>query len=95
MHVMLLCYTHVCTHPEDAQPVCILQVLVAGGSSEYCANSMTPAGSKSWLLDVTPGANHSLVVEELAYPRVVTITLTTLLHRHTIVSRHNHPLATA
>ena len=78
--------SHVFTHPEGAQPVCILQVLVAGGSSEYCANSMTPAGSTSWLLDVTPGANHSLVVEELTYPRVVTITLTTLLHHHIIVS---------
>lgn len=38
---------------------------------------MTPAGSTSWLLDVTPGANHSLVEEALAYPRVV-ITLITL-----------------
>ncbi|KAL0048241.1 hypothetical protein WJX82_010870 [Trebouxia sp. C0006] len=52
-------------------PLYETQVLVAGGSSEYCANSMTPAGSTSWLLDVTPGANHSLVVEELTYPRVM------------------------
>ena len=37
---------------------------------------MTPAGSTSWLLDVTPGANHSLVEEELAYPRVVTTLIT-------------------
>lgn len=47
---------------------------------------MTPAGSTSWLLDLTPGANHSLVEEELAYPRVVTITLITLLHHRAIVS---------
>ncbi|KAA6418817.1 MAG: hypothetical protein FRX49_11174 [Trebouxia sp. A1-2] len=52
-------------------PLYEAQVLVAGGSSEYCANSMTPAGSTSWLLDLTPGANHSLVEEELAYPRVM------------------------
>lgn len=32
---------------------------------------MTPAGSKSWLFDVSPGANHSLIQEDLSFPRVV------------------------
>lgn len=44
---------------------------MAGGVSEYCASAMTPAGDTSFLIDVTPGANHSIVEEMLDYPRVV------------------------
>ena len=47
------------------------QMLIAGGSGEYCANALTPAGNKSWYFDVTPGANHSLHEEKLAFPRIV------------------------
>ncbi|KAL0048178.1 hypothetical protein WJX82_009358 [Trebouxia sp. C0006] len=46
-------------------------VLLAGGSSEYCAASMSPAGTHSFLVDVTPGANHTVVMEDLAQPRVM------------------------
>ena len=49
------------------------QVLMAGGSSEYCASAMTPAGTSSFLVDVTPGANHNITTEQLAYPRVVSL----------------------
>ena len=48
-----------------------LQALVAGGSDEYCANAMSAGGSKSWLFDVSPGADHSLLEETLSFPRVV------------------------
>ena len=48
-----------------------MQAFIAGGSSEYCANAMTPAGAKSWLFDVSPGGNHSLVEEDLSFPRIV------------------------
>ena len=51
--------------------MCLRQVLMAGGVSEYCASAMTPAGDTSFLIDVTPGANHSIVEEMLDYPRVV------------------------
>ena len=49
----------------------VVQVLIAGGNSEYCANAETPGGTKSWLFDVSPGANHSLIEETTAFPRVV------------------------
>ena len=49
----------------------MMQVLLAGGSSEYCANAHTPAGETSWLVDVTPGADHKLQKETLAFPRIV------------------------
>ncbi len=48
---------------------------MAGGSSEYCVAAMSPAGTESFLVDVTPGDNHSLVTEQLAFPRVVSLTL--------------------
>ena len=51
------------------------QVLMAGGSSEYCAAAMSPAGTESFLVDVTPGDSHSLITEQLAFPRVVSLTL--------------------
>ncbi len=47
------------------------QVLAAGGSAQYCATAMTPGGTTSFLVDVTPGANHSIVQEQTAIPRVV------------------------
>jgi len=50
-------------------------VLVAGGNAEYCANAMTPGGSKSWVFDVSPGANHTWIEEQTAFPRVVRYTL--------------------
>ncbi len=46
-------------------------MLVAGGNAEYCANAMTPGGSKSWVFDASPGANHTLIEEQTAFPRVV------------------------
>ena len=49
----------------------LMQALIAGGSSEYCANAMSAAGAKSWLLDVSPNGNHSLVEEALSFPRIV------------------------
>lgn len=48
-----------------------MQVLIAGGDEEYCANAQTPASSQSLSIDVTPGANHSIIEEDLAFPRVV------------------------
>jgi len=51
------------------------QVLLAGGSSDYCAAAMSPAGTESFLVDVTPGDSHSLITEQLAFPRVVSLTL--------------------
>ena len=32
---------------------------------------MSAGGSKSWLFDVSPGADHSLIEEALSFPRVV------------------------
>ena len=49
-------------------------MLVAGGNAEYCANAMTPGGSKSWVFDASPGANHTLIEEQTAFPRVVRYT---------------------
>ena len=49
----------------------VLQVLLAGGSSEYCANPDTPASQTSYLIDVSPGAEHTIEEEALAYPRIV------------------------
>lgn len=48
-----------------------MQAMVAGGSGEYCSSATTPAGNKSWIFDVSPGADHSLIEEELNFPRVV------------------------
>lgn len=48
-----------------------MQAFVAGGNDAYCANAMTAGGSKSWLFDVSPGADHSLTEEALSFPRVV------------------------
>ena len=44
---------------------------MAGGVGEYCSNPSTPAGETSFLVDVTPGANHTVQEEALAFPRVV------------------------
>ncbi len=46
-------------------------MLLAGGSSEYCANVQTPAGQSSYLIDVSPGADHTIEEESLAFPRLV------------------------
>ncbi|DBB11708.1 TPA: hypothetical protein ACH3X3_005878 [Trebouxia sp. C0006] len=48
-----------------------VRILVAGGTSEYCANTKSPANNQSYLIDVSPGANHSIVTENLAYPRIM------------------------
>lgn len=53
------------------EPSRCVQVLVAGASSEYCVNGKSPAGKNSWIFDVSPGANHSLIEEEMAFGRVV------------------------
>ena len=50
-----------------------LQVMIAGGSSEYCANTMTAGAAQSISFDATPGADHSLVIEKINFPRVVRI----------------------
>ncbi|KAL3145060.1 hypothetical protein ABBQ32_003546 [Trebouxia sp. C0010 RCD-2024] len=47
------------------------QVIIIGGSSEFCATSMTPASQSSYLVDVTPGTNHSLVEEIMTFPRMM------------------------
>lgn len=65
----LPCPENFVTHHGEC--VSDVQVLMAGGSSEYCAAAMSPAGTQSFLVDVTPGANHSVVLEDLAQPRVV------------------------
>ena len=38
---------------------------------DYCAQAMSKASSTSYLVDVTPGANHSVVTEQMAEPRIV------------------------
>lgn len=48
-----------------------MQVLLAGAAGENCSASGTPASSKSYLVDVTPGADHDIVEEDMAFPRVV------------------------
>ena len=48
-----------------------MQVLFAGGTAEFCSNSNTSASSSSYLVNLTPGASHDLVTEEMAFPRVV------------------------
>ena len=53
---------------------------MAGGSSEYCASAMTPAGTSSFLVDVTPGADHNITTEQLAFPRVVSLLLAGTAH---------------
>jgi len=55
----------------DAAVAQRLQVLFAGGAGEACSGSSTPASNTSYLIDVTPGADHSLVTEQIAFPRVV------------------------
>ena len=52
-------------------PGSVVQVLIAGGSSEWCAQYDTPASNISYLVDVTPGANHTPAMEEMTYRRVV------------------------
>lgn len=53
-----------------------MQVLFAGGAGEYCSGSMTPASTSSYLVNLTPGANHSITTETMAFPRVVSPTVT-------------------
>ena len=48
-----------------------VQVLIAGGSAERCAQYDTPATNKSYLVDVSPGADHTAVQETMHFPRVV------------------------
>ena len=48
-----------------------MQVLLAGGAGEVCSGVNTPASNKSYLVNVTPGANHSIVEEDMAFPRLV------------------------
>ena len=49
----------------------MLQAFLAGGAGEFCSNQQTTASSSSYLIDVTPGADHSLRMEQLAFPRIV------------------------
>lgn len=61
-----------CKHRLGVVTECVVvQAMVAGGPGLYCANAMTPAGSKSWLFDLSPGADHSLIEEDLAFSRTV------------------------
>ena len=48
-----------------------VQVVIAGGSAEHCAQYSTPASNLSYLVDVSPGANHTPVMETMNFPRVV------------------------
>ncbi len=52
-------------------PQLIVQVLIAGGSAEHCAQYSTPASNLSYLVDVSPGASHTPVMETMNFPRVV------------------------
>ena len=52
-------------------PWSVVQVLIAGGSSQWCAQYDTPASNESYLVDVTPGANHTPALENMTYRRVV------------------------
>lgn len=47
------------------------KVLIAGGTSELCSNAETPASETSYLIDVTPGANHSVIEEHTHFRRVM------------------------
>ena len=64
------CLMAVNTEEKEAWWACA-QVLAAGGSSQYCATAMTPGSTTSFLVDVTPGANHTIVQEQAHIPRVV------------------------
>ena len=50
----------------DALPhclqLCVVQILVAGGTSEYCANTKSPANNQSYLIDVSLHCSELLEV---------------------------------
>lgn len=50
----------------DALPhclqLCVVQILVAGGTSEYCANTKSPANNQSYLIDVSLHCSELLKV---------------------------------
>lgn len=52
-------------------PLYRTQVVIAGGSAQYCAQYDTPASNQSFLVDVTPGANHAPIQEAMNFPRVM------------------------
>lgn len=54
-----------------AQGGAAVQVLLAGAAGEVCSGVSTPDSNKSYLVNFTPEANHSIVEEEMAFPRVV------------------------
>lgn len=58
------------THELCVGPV-VLQVLIAGGGGLPCPNAMTPASKTSYLINVSPGADHSIRKESMKYRRVV------------------------
>ena len=66
LHASVLCGTK----PQHG-PCSGVQVLIAGGSSQWCAQYDTPASNESYLVDVTPGANHTPALEHMTYRRVV------------------------
>ncbi|KAK9791838.1 hypothetical protein WJX73_007086 [Symbiochloris irregularis] len=47
------------------------EILIAGGSSDYCANAKSLASKKSILFDASAQANHTLIEEEITYARVM------------------------
>ena len=50
---------------------CSVQALIQGGNAESIANANSAGGSNSWVFDVSPGGNHTLIQEQTAFPRVV------------------------
>ncbi len=56
---------------HDPELIMMVQVVIAGGSAEHCTQYDTPASNLSYLVDVSPGANHTPVMESMNFPRVV------------------------
>ena len=64
---------------------CVAQILTAGGSAEYCATATTPGGTTSYLVDVTPGANHSIIEEKASVPRVASFSSGPCIWHHCLM----------
>lgn len=48
--------------PPHCLQLCVVQILVAGGTSEYCANTKSPANNQSYLIDVSLHCSELLKV---------------------------------
>lgn len=68
-----MCMLLVVACASHQQACFVVQVLIAGGSAQNCAQYDTPASNQSYLVDVTPGADHTPIQEAMTYPRVVSV----------------------